>query len=68
MYELAELIEAMHDKRVSNALEIALRDARIRRRFRRLRGETTVAAAVERLADDFCLSEERIRAIVYRKG
>ena len=31
------------------------------------RREFTVAAAVERLADEFCLSEERIRAIVYRK-
>lgn len=67
MYERAELIEALRDGRVLNALEIALRDARIRRQFRVLRREMAVAEAVERLAAAFCLSEERIRAIVYRK-
>lgn len=67
VYELA-VIEALRDERVVNALEMALRDAQIRRRFRRLRREFTMAAAVECPADAFCLSEERIRAIVYRKG
>ena len=68
VYELAEVMEALRDELVVNALEMALRDAQIRRWFRRLRRELTVAAAVERLADEFCLSEERIRVIVYRKG
>ena len=63
-----EIIEALHDKRVVRSLELALRDARIRRQFRRLRHQMTVAAAVEQLAEAFCLSEERIRTIVYRKG
>ena len=63
-----EVIEALHDKRVIRSLELALWDARIRRQFRRLRHEMTVAAAVEGLADEYCLSEERIRTIVYQKG
>ena len=32
-----EVIEALHDPRVIRTLELALRDARIRRRFRRIR-------------------------------
>ena len=45
---------------------MALRDMRIRRRFRRLRQRVTVADSVARLSEEFDLSEERIRAIVYR--
>ena len=67
-YERAELIEALRDGRVLNALVIALRDAQIRRRFLQLRREMTVAETVERLANEFHLSEERVRTIVYRKG
>lgn len=66
--EVDEIIEALHDKRVIRSLELALRDARIRRQSRRLRQQMTVAAAVEGLAETFYLSDARIRTIVYRKG
>ena len=63
----------LQDPRVVRALELALRDAAIRRRFRALRrgdhgGRVQVNEAVARLVEAFYLSEERIRAIVYRKG
>ena len=62
-----EIIEALHDVRVIRALELALRDARIRRRFRQLRREMTVIDACEMLAGEFYLSPERVKSIVYRK-
>ncbi len=62
-----EFIEALHDVRVIQTLELALRDARIRRRFRQLRKDMTVMDACEMLADEFCLSPERVKSIVYRK-
>ena len=62
-----EIIEALHDVRVIRALELALRDARIRRRFQRLRKEMTVLEACEMLAEEFYLSPERVKSIVYRK-
>ena len=65
---MGEVVEALHDERVRRSLERALRDSRIRQRFRMLRRRLTVADAVEVLAPEFCLSEERIRSIVYRKG
>ena len=67
-YERAEQLEALHDGRVLNALEIALRDARIRRRFRTQRARRPVGEVIDRLAEDFFLIEERVRTIVYRKG
>lgn len=67
-FEVRRVVEALLDERVQRSLALALRDAQIRRQFRRLRREMTVALAVERLAAAFCLSEERIRTIVYRKG
>ena len=62
-----EVIEALHDDRVIQTLELALRDARIRRRFRQLRREMTVLDACETLAEEFCLSPERIKSIVYQR-
>jgi hypothetical protein len=67
-FEVRRVVEALLDERVQRSLALALRDAQIRRQFRQLRREMTVALAVERLAEGFCLSEERIRTIVYRKG
>lgn len=67
--ELRAIIRALDDERVIRALEMAVRDDQIRRRFRLLRQSgVTVSAAVEQLADAECLSEEHIRTIVYRKG
>ena len=60
-----EIIEALHDVRVTRMLELALRDTRIRRRFRRLRREMTVLDACEVLAEEFHLSPERVKSIVY---
>ena len=63
-----EIIEALHDVRVIRALELALRDARIRRRFQRLRKDMTVMDACEALAEEFYLSPERVKSIVYQKS
>ena len=60
-----EFIEALHDVRVTRMLELALRDTRIRRRFRRLRRDQTVMDACEMLAEEFHLSPERVKSIVY---
>ncbi len=60
-----EVIEALHDARVIRTLELALRDARIRRRFRQLRKDMTVMDACEMLAEEFYLSPERVKSIVY---
>ena len=60
-----EIIEALHDVRVIQALELALRDARIRRHFWQLRREMTVMDACETLAEAFYLSPERVKSIVY---
>ena len=71
------LSEALGDARVAKALRLALRDAELRRRFEMLRqsGRTVEAAVAELLGpykDDegrpYFLSEERIRAVIYRKG
>ena len=62
-----EIMEALHDVRVIRALELALRDARIRRRFRQLRKEMTVMDACEILAEEFYLSTERVKSIVYHR-
>ena len=70
------LAEALSDARVVRALLLAWRDAAIRSRFAALRAEgRTVEEAVGGLlgpyADErgapYYLSEERVRAIVYRK-
>lgn len=71
-----ELRQALADRRVARALHYALRDVRLRARFEALRGDgLLVDEAVERLrgphhdADGrpYYLSEERVRAVVYRK-
>ena len=62
-----EVIEALNDVRVIRTLELALRDARIRRRFHRLRRELTVLDACETVAEEFHLSPERVKSIVYHK-
>lgn len=66
-YEVAELIQALHDERVVNALEMVLRDQQIRLRFRKLRTEMTVMEACEALAEAFFLSPERVKSIVYQQ-
>lgn len=63
-----EIIEALNDVRVIQSLELALQDARIRRRFRQLRTDMTVLDACETLAEEFYLSPERVKSIVYRKN
>lgn len=74
--DAAALAEALGDARVARALRLALRDAELRRRFETLRrsGRTVEAAVAELLGphvDDegrpYFLSEERVRAVVYRK-
>lgn len=62
------VLDALQDPRVARALERAVRDLQIRAHFDQLRQKgVRVADAVEQLADEFFLSEERIRAIVYNK-
>ena len=70
------LAEALADRRVTRALRLALRDAGIREAFESLRalGHSVDEAVSELLGpheDDagapYYLSEERVRAIVYRK-
>ena len=72
----AALAEAMRDARVAKALRLALRDAELRRRFEALRQsgrniEMAIAELLGPYADDegrpYFLSEERVRAVVYRK-
>ncbi len=73
----SELVEALDDARVAKALRLALRDARLRAQFAALRADgASVEDAVNALRgpheDDegrpYFLSEERVRAVVYRKG
>ncbi len=70
--ELHQSIEALHDARVLQALERALRDVEIRRCFRELRqwglpSQEVVAELARRPWGGLYLSEERIRANEYRK-
>jgi hypothetical protein len=71
------LHEALRDRRVTRALLLACRDARLRAQFEALRASgLSVETAVEKLrgphrdADGrpYYLSDERVRSIVYRKG
>ena len=72
-----EVRRALDDRAVRRAVWRAVRDDRLRAAFARLRSDgLTVEGAVERLrgphADEhgrpYFLSDERVRAIVYRKG
>lgn len=71
-----ELSRALADERVARALQVALRDVRLRRRFAELRRDgVRVEDAVEQLCGPhvdaegrpYYLSAERVRSIVYRK-
>lgn len=71
------LHEALRDRRVTRALHLACRDARLRARFEALRDSgCSVEMAVAQLrrphsdADGrpYYLSDERVRSIVYQKG
>ncbi|MFQ5572344.1 MAG: hypothetical protein ACE5G0_21925 [Rhodothermales bacterium] len=64
-----QVLEALFDRRVLRALEVALRDAAIRRRFRALRREgRTVEEACYRIGEEVHLSEHSIRRIVYDRA
>ena len=65
-YTISELQAGLNDERVRRSLDLALRDQAIRR-FRR-RGNTRVEDVVRELAEEYYLSEERVRSIVYKKG
>jgi hypothetical protein len=71
-----ELQQALSDVRVTRAMHLALRDARIVAHFRELRGQGfKVESAIEKLrgphvdadGQPYFLSDERIRTIVYQK-
>lgn len=63
-----KVLEALQDPRVAHALEKAYRDRQIRASYKSMRERgVRVADAVEQLAEEFLLSEERIRSIVYNK-
>ncbi|WP_412061798.1 hypothetical protein [Rubrivirga sp. IMCC45206] len=73
----AEVQAALDDRRVQRAVHLVVRDRRVRLRFAALRAEgANVAKAVEALLGPYqdvdgrpyYLSEERVRAVVYRKG
>ena len=66
--ELQKVVEAMHDPRVLRVLALAERDQRIRRLFRQRKKEEKAYEVIRRLSEEFFLSEEHIRTIVYRKG
>jgi len=71
MAEVADfrrMVEVMHDPRVIRILELAERDHRIRRLFRQRKKEEKAYVVIEQLSEEFFLSEEHIRTIVYRKG
>jgi|GEM_PF-2657749 len=63
----SDILEVLSDPRVVRAVERALRDQIICRRFQVLRAHATVEEATRILARDFSLSHEHIRTIVYRK-
>ena len=72
-----EVRDALREPRVQRALALALRDRWMRAGFGRLRAAgASVSAAVSALTGPYAdlegrpyyLSEERVRAIVYRKG
>ena len=73
----AEVQAALEDRRVRRAVHLVVRDRRMRAAFDRLRDDgVSVREAVERLTgphedsngQPYYLSEERVRAVVYRKG
>ncbi|WP_412068912.1 hypothetical protein [Rubrivirga sp. IMCC43871] len=73
----AEAQAALGDRRVQRAVHLVVRDRRVRLRFAALRAEgASVAEAVDQLVGPYedvdgrpyYLSEERVRAVVYRKG
>ena len=66
--ELQKVVEAMHDPRVLRVLALAERDQRIRRLFGQRKKEEKAYEVIRRLSEEFFLSEEHIRTIVYRKG
>jgi len=66
-YDLRHVIAAMHDVRVQRALRIALRDAEILRSFRKRKAKERPGVILTELAEEYGLSEEHIRSIVYRK-
>lgn len=77
MPSTAVLTQALGDPRVLRALHLATRDAGMRARFEALRAAgLKVDEAVGQLlgphrdaaGQPYFLSEERVRAIVYRKG
>ncbi len=66
--EQRDFIEAMGDPRVWRALHMASRDVSIRRRFEMLRSRMTGVEALLLISEEFHLSEDRVRSIIYRKG
>ena len=71
-----EVEAALADRRVRRAVALVVRDRRMRAAFRRLRSNgVTVDDAVRQLVGPYAdadgrpyyLSEERVRAVVYRK-
>lgn len=66
--QFAEVIEALRDERVLRAMELSARDRQIGRAFRQQRRQgAKVEAVVGKLAEEYFLSREHIRSIVYRK-
>jgi uncharacterized protein YecA (UPF0149 family) len=68
-FDARKIQEALQDPRVAHALEKAFRDRQIKASYKSMRERgVRVADAVERLAEEYLLSEERIRSIVYNKN
>ena len=68
MTDFYAVVEAMQDPRVVRALELAERDQRIRKLFRKRKVLEKACHVIMQLSEEFFLSEEHIRTIVYRKG
>lgn len=67
-FEAQQVIDALRDPRITRVLELVIRDQAIEKNFRQMKEQGFLSrVAIERLAEEFCLSEEQIRTIVYHK-
>lgn len=62
------LTDAMSDRRVMAAMEMAIRDRLIQKAFDRMKREGVRSCqAIERIAETFFLSDEAVRTVVYKR-
>ena len=60
--------ELLEDERFRSALALSVRDVLMCEGFRQMRREGLRSGeAITRIADQYCLSEERVRTVVYTR-